>query len=232
MSDFQAPQAPQAPGLIGTSDCKQESDSVLWKPLDDSQRSLLESVGNKRLARRLYKRTFKIYSREDRLHAIEFCQTRKHIDPITGQERPISISTASEILHISRGTLQRWITETQKITNMKHGSSRAERHRAPPSILSDQYGTDNYAFLRLLPQQLFQHHFIQRSEFYRVRILVTRLVELLLIILVTPSRASSSLYWDRRGTPWPAQELRRGLPFSRPRGRRITPRSSKCTSHG
>lgn len=167
----------QTPSLLKAPENRQESVSVLWKPLDDAQQSLLESVGNKRLARRLYKRTFKIYSREDRLHAINFCQSRKHINPITGQERPISLSTASEILHISIGTLQRWIMEKQKITDMKQGSSRADKHRVPPSSLSNQFGTDDYAFLRLLPQQLFQHHFIQRSEFYKVQISVTRLAE-------------------------------------------------------
>ncbi|OJZ92269.1 hypothetical protein ASPFODRAFT_76836 [Aspergillus luchuensis CBS 106.47] len=162
MSDLQTPILSKVPKN------RQENVSVLWKPLDDAQQSLLESVGNKRLARRLYKRTFKIYSREDRLHAINFCQSRKHINPITGQERPISLSTASEILHISIGTLQRWIMEKQKITDMKQGSSRADKHRVPPSSLSNQFGTDDYAFLRLLPQQLFQHHFIQRREFYKL----------------------------------------------------------------
>ncbi|OOF95652.1 hypothetical protein ASPCADRAFT_506542 [Aspergillus carbonarius ITEM 5010] len=145
-----------------------QSAPALQEPLENTQQQfILENVGNKRLASRLYKRTFKIFSKEERLAAIEFCQTRKHINLITGQERPISISSASEILHITTGTLKRWIMNKDKILEMKGGSSRADGCREN-NKLPNRSDLEDYPFLRLAPQQLFQHKFVLRSDFYRL----------------------------------------------------------------
>jgi hypothetical protein len=72
----------------------EEPDSAHAEPLTEGQQALVDSVGNRRLADGLYKREFKTYSREERLHAIEFYRTHVHVKPQTGEERPISTSTA------------------------------------------------------------------------------------------------------------------------------------------
>lgn len=86
----------------------QESTPALESPITKEQIDVLSAIGNKKLTWRLYKRTLKIFSREKRLNAVKFYQTRKHVDPRSGQERPISINSASEALHIPPGTLRRW----------------------------------------------------------------------------------------------------------------------------
>ena len=163
-----------------------QSAPALQEPLENTQQQfILENVGNKRLASRLYKRTFKIFSKEERLAAIEFCQTRKHINLITGQERPISISSASEILHITTGTLKRWIMNKDKILEMKGGSSRADGCREN-NKLPNRSDLEDYPFLRLAPQQLFQHKFVLRSDFYRVVTIPILIYICLLTIIAAP----------------------------------------------
>jgi hypothetical protein len=136
--------------------------------LTKEQQAVIDSIGNKQLASRLHKRTLKIFSREERLAAIEFYRTHAHINPQTGEERNISIASASEILHISKCTLERWVNEEAKITSMKRGNSRddGERHSSAP--MSERFSSGNYPFLRLTPDQLFAKKYVKGTELCKV----------------------------------------------------------------
>lgn len=127
MSDHSTQASPQ---LIESF---QESTPALEGPLTLEQLENIRCIGNKRLSSHLYKRNLKIWSREERLRAIEFCRTRSHVNPLTGQERPISISTASHLLHVESGTLRNWIRNEKQIIDMKPGSQRADGQRRMPS---------------------------------------------------------------------------------------------------
>ncbi|KAL3465827.1 hypothetical protein BJX64DRAFT_274911 [Aspergillus heterothallicus] len=146
----------------------EEPDSARAEPLAEGQQALVDSVGNRRLAGGLYKREFKTYSREERLHAIEFYRTHVHVNPQTGEERPISTSTAAEILHITKHTLQRWIEEEEKIIGMKEGSSRADGERYSTITISERFKSGRYPFLKLVPAQLFAKNCIAGADFYKL----------------------------------------------------------------
>ncbi|OQE30630.1 hypothetical protein PENFLA_c002G02577 [Penicillium flavigenum] len=90
-------------------ECDYPNSSSQAGTLTETQQELIDSIGNKQLASRLHKRTLKIFTREERLEAIEFYRTHVHNDPQTGEERNLSIASASETLHISECTLERWL---------------------------------------------------------------------------------------------------------------------------
>ncbi|KAJ0413430.1 hypothetical protein BJY00DRAFT_322035 [Aspergillus carlsbadensis] len=142
--------------------------STSHKPFTKGQQTILESVGNKQIASRLYKRELTIFSKEQRLGAIEFYRTHVHVNPFTGEERDISTSSAAELLHINHSTLQRWINEEAKITAMKQGSSRddGERYLAVP--LSERFKNGVYPFLRLTLAQLSAMKYIQGEDYYKL----------------------------------------------------------------
>lgn len=151
----------------------QESTSALEGPLTQEQLENIRCIGNKRLSSHLYKRNLKIWSREERLRAIEFCRTRKHVNPLTGQERPISISTASHLLHVESGTLKKWILNEKQIIAMKPGSQRADGQRKSVSKKTYQDASD-CSFLLLQPSELFKFKFISSENFPKVLALQTR----------------------------------------------------------
>ncbi|KAL4945430.1 hypothetical protein BDV06DRAFT_184544 [Aspergillus oleicola] len=76
-----------------------QAKNIPFLPLTQTQQAIINSIGNKELVGRLFKRTLHIFSRGERLHAIEFYRTHVHVNPLTS-ERSLSISSASETLHI------------------------------------------------------------------------------------------------------------------------------------
>ncbi|KAJ9264623.1 hypothetical protein DTO212C5_7005 [Paecilomyces variotii] len=154
--------------MMQTQNGSQNNTPALEKPLTEDQLQTIDKIGNKQSAQRLYKRTLKIFSKEERLNAIDFLRTRKHVNPTTGQERPISISSASEVLYIGEGTLKRWIKEEGKIVEMRQGSSRADGPRKEPVKITDQYDSGHYPFLMLSPEELHSYEVIQRNELHKL----------------------------------------------------------------
>ncbi|KGO40028.1 hypothetical protein PEXP_034110 [Penicillium expansum] len=136
--------------------------------LTEAQQELIDSIGNKQLASRLHKHTLKIFTREERLEAIEFYRTHVHINPQTGEERNVSIASASEALHVSESTLERWVNEETKITSMRHGNSRDDGERYASAPVSERFKSGNYPFLRLTPEQLSAKKYVQGKNFYKV----------------------------------------------------------------
>lgn len=136
--------------------------------LTETQQELIDSIGNKQLASRLHKRTLKIFTREERLEAIEFYRTHVHINPQTGEERNLSIASASEALHISDSTLERWVNEETKITSMRHGNSRHDGGRYASATVSERFKSGIYPFLRLTPEQLSAKGYVRGKDFYKV----------------------------------------------------------------
>ncbi|KAJ9303889.1 hypothetical protein DTO217A2_6589 [Paecilomyces variotii] len=151
-----------------TQNGSQNNTPALEKPLTEDKLQTIDKIGNKQSAQRLYKRTLKIFSKEERLNAIDFLRTRKHVNPTIGQERSISISSASEVLYIGEGTLKRWIKEGGKIVEMRQGSSRADGPRKEPVKITDQYDSGHYPFLMLSPEELHSYEVIQRNELDKV----------------------------------------------------------------
>ncbi|OGM39533.1 hypothetical protein ABOM_011917 [Aspergillus bombycis] len=145
------------------------SSSGQIETLTEEQHALINSIGNKQLASRLHKRTLKIFTREERLDAIEFYRTHVHINPQTGEEHNISVASASEVLHISTSTLEKWINEETKITAMKCGNSRDDGGRyLSAAPMSERFASGHYPFLRLTPEQLSAKKYIQGKDLYKV----------------------------------------------------------------
>ncbi|CAI7631166.1 unnamed protein product [Penicillium glandicola] len=155
-----------SPALLEERDDPNSSSQV--GTLTEIQQELIDSIGNKQLASRLHKRTLKIFTREERLEAIEFYRTHVHINPQTGEECNISIASASEALHICKSTLERWVNEETKITFMRHGNSRDDGERYASAPVSERFKSGNYSFLRLTPEQLSAKKYIKGKDFYKV----------------------------------------------------------------
>ncbi|KAJ5501564.1 hypothetical protein N7453_006381 [Penicillium expansum] len=136
--------------------------------LTEAQQELIDSIGNKQLASRLHKHTLKIFTREERLEAIEFYRTHVHINPQTGEERNVSIASASEALHVSESTLERWVNEETKITSMRYGNARDDGERYASAPASKRFKSGNYPFLRLTPEQLSAKKYVQGKDFYKL----------------------------------------------------------------
>lgn len=150
------------------------SRSTQSETLSKEQQAIIDNIGNKQLASRLHKRTLKIFSREERLAAIEFYRTHAHINPQTGEERSISIASASEILHINKSTLERWINEEAKITCMKRGNSRDDGERYSSAPMSERFTSGNYPFLRLTPAQLVAKKYVKGTDLCKVYLNVSQ----------------------------------------------------------
>ncbi|KAJ5793417.1 hypothetical protein N7457_000016 [Penicillium paradoxum] len=136
--------------------------------LTETQQRLIDSIGNRQLASRLHKRTLRIFTREERLEAIEFYRTHVHINPQTGEERSLSIASASEALNISESTLERWINEKTKITSMRHGNPRDDGKRYISAPVSERFQPGNYPFLRLTPEQHFAKKYVKGKDSYKL----------------------------------------------------------------
>jgi hypothetical protein len=155
-----------SPTLLEERDCPNSSSQV--GTLTETHHEIIDSIGNKQLASRLYKRTLKIFTREERLEAVEFYQTHVHINPQTGEERSLSIASASEALYISEATLERWVKEETKIRSMRHGNSRDDGERYASVSVSERFKSGNYPFLRLIPEQLSAKKYVKGKDFYKV----------------------------------------------------------------
>ncbi|KAJ5429176.1 hypothetical protein N7491_006192, partial [Penicillium cf. griseofulvum] len=155
-----------SPTLLEERDYPNSSSQV--GTLTETQHELIDSIGNKQLASRLHKRTLKIFTREERLQAVEFYRAHVHINPQTGEERSLSIANASEALHISEYTLERWVNEETKITLMKYGNSRDDGERYASVSVSEQFKSRNYPFLRLTPEQLSAKKYVKGKYFYKL----------------------------------------------------------------
>lgn len=155
-----------SPALLEERDSP--SSSSLGGTLTETQQELIDSIGNKQLASRVHKRTLKIFTREERLEAIEFYRTHVHINPQSGEEHNLSIASASEALHISDSTLDRWVKEETKITSMRHGNSRNDGGRYASATVSERFKSGNYPFLRLTPEQLSTKGYVKGKDFYKV----------------------------------------------------------------
>jgi hypothetical protein len=84
-----------------------------------------------------------------------------HINPQTGEERDLSIASASEVLYINQSTLEIWINEESNITSMRHGNFRGDGKRYASGPVSERFKSGDYPFLRLIPGQLFAKQYVK-----------------------------------------------------------------------
>ncbi|KAL4874777.1 hypothetical protein BJY04DRAFT_224685 [Aspergillus karnatakaensis] len=150
------------------SDEHPSGDDSFLQQLAQAEIAIIDSIGNKKLTDRLYKRTLRIFSREERLDAIEFYRTHVHIDSLTGEERNLSISSASEYLCIHEATLTRWIREERRIKAMSKGSSRDDGNRYSAVNLSERFKSGHYPFLKLTPEQLCAKKYVHGKDLYKL----------------------------------------------------------------
>lgn len=155
-------------GSAQSQPASQNNTPVLENSLTDIQQSILANIGNAQLSGQLYKRKLKIYTREEKLEAIDFYRTRKHRNPITRQEHTVSIASAAEVLYVSPSTLKGWIEQEQKIMAMPQGSARADGERKDVISRPDQYASGYYPFLTLEPEALHIDNYISRELLRKV----------------------------------------------------------------
>ncbi|KAL4794583.1 hypothetical protein BDV19DRAFT_399273 [Aspergillus venezuelensis] len=143
-------------------------DESFSQSLTPSEIAIIDRIGDKQLAGRLYKRTLRIFSREERLNAVEFYRAQVHTNPLTGEERSLSMSSASEALYIHGATLARWIKEEPGIEAMSKGSSRDDGDRYSAVPVSERFKSGHYPFLKLTPEQLCAKNYVHGKDLYKL----------------------------------------------------------------